>query len=1161
MKKIVRHLGRWLCIVTVSGANTALSAQPFAMTTPAASSAQGQPREAAKSLKQTLAELEARFKVHIIYNAKAVENKQAPRRFAPGPGIEKSLKDLLDPHKLQFEKLKDDVYVIVPPKTDKQALLRVDAGNSTAPEAANGVVTSLVRNIDLGPGGLPVGAVAAEVAVSGRVTAAEDNSPLPGVSVVVKGSTTGTVTDSDGRYKLNAPGPESVLVFSFVGYLSQEVAVGNRTSIDIGLAADVKALSEVVVVGYGTQKKSQTTGAISSVSAKEITELPITNARQALQGRAAGVDVIQAGSRPGGGVTVRIRGRRSINASNDPLYVLDGIPLASNIDDINPNDIASMEVLKDASATAIYGSRGANGVVLITTKRGVAGKTVVSYDGYYGISQALGKIDVMNGAEFAEYKRESRRAVNDPKTGLPLYDDNDPNADSKLFEAVELEGIAAGRTTDYQDYLLRTGTIQSHHISVLGGSEKTQFAISGNVFRDVGIIKEQDFTRYTFRVNLDHQLTNRIKIGTSTLGVYSINNGNNSPVPNNPGDPSVTLEYSGAFNPYGGALQENPLGKPYDENGKLIFLPTTDGLRTNPIAEVVPGANIAETKTIRIFNSIYGEWTILDGLRYRVNFGPDFTNQRFGQFTGSQTNARRGGDPTARTDYGQQFNYTLENILTYNKNFNRIHNVGITALHSIQNDSYEVARIGVNGVPVETQGFYNLSQASIINGVLTNINQWRLQSFMGRVNYDFREKYLLTVTARTDGSSRFGENYKYGFFPSVAVGWNVSNEGFLKSLPWIDQLKLRASYGSIGNTGINPYQTQALAGRRVYAFGTAPAYGFQPGTLANPDLRWESTTTANAGLDFSFLTGRVAGSLEVYQADTRDLLLYDQLPFSNGFDRVLRNVGRTRNRGVELTLSTVNVNTPSGFKWSTDLQFTRNREEILELFNGKVDDVGNSRFIGQPLTARYDYKKIGIWQADEVDEATRYQRKVGEIKVQDTDGNGRIDAADRVILGSEVPNWAGGITNRFDFKGFDLSFFVYARVGQLIRSGFHRTFNSLAGRYNNLDINYWTPNNPTNDFPRPNKDQEFPVFQSTLQYFDGTFVKVRNINLGYNFPSGLVEKWKMSGLRAYISIQQPFIFAQFRSKYKGIDPEVTDEVNENQTPSVRQMTFGVNVKF
>jgi TonB-linked SusC/RagA family outer membrane protein len=977
--------------------------------------------------------------------------------------------------------------------------------------------------------------------IKGKVTD-DAKQGLPGVSIVVKGTTLGTVTDMNGLYSLEVGNPQATLVFTYIGYTTEEMPVNGRTTIDMTLTSDIKALSEVVVVGYGTQKKSQTTGAISSVSAKEIGELPVTNARQALQGRAAGVDVIQAGSKPGAGVTVRIRGRRSINASNDPLYVVDGIPLSGGIDDFNPNDIASMEVLKDASATAIYGSRGANGVVLITTKRGKTGKTVVSYDGYYGISKALGTIDVMNGAEFAEYKRESRRAVIDPKTGKPIYDDSDPDADKKLFEPIELDGIANGRTTDYQSYLLRTGAIQSHQVGVQGGNEKTQFAISANYFNEKGVIYNQDFTRYTFRINLDHQINQRIKIGTSTLAVYSLQNGEN-------------------FNPYGGALQENPLGKPYDDNGKLIFLPTSDGLRTNPIAEIVPGAQIDLGKRFRIFNSIYGEWSIVDGLKYRVNFGPDLNNRRVGRFTGSQTNARRGGDPTAFAFNEYTFNYTIENILTYSKTFNQIHNLNVTALHSIQKDNYETSGISVTGVPAESQEFYNLGQATLINQVGTGLTEWTLQSFMGRINYDFKEKYLFTLTARRDGSSRFGANTKYGFFPSAAIGWNIGNEPFLKDVRWLDQLKLRGSYGAIGNTAIDPYQTQAQLARSTYVFGTTPAFGFRPGSIGNPDLRWESTATGNVGVDFSLFSGRVSGTVEYYVANTSDLLLYDQLPLTSGFNQVLRNVGRTRNNGVEVTISTVNINADNGFRWSTDLQFTRNREEIVELFNGKVDDIGNARFIGQPLTAYFDYKKIGIWQLDELDEATKYKAKPGDIKVQDTNGDGKIDAFDRVILGSQIPDWSGGITNRFEFKGFDLSFFIYTRVGSLFRSGFHRTFNSLAGRYNNLDIDYWTPNNPTNEFPRPNQNQEFPPFQSTLSYFNGSFIKVRNINLGYSFPAALVEKMKISSLRVYVSALNPFIFSEFRSKYKGVDNETTDEVNEAQTPSVRQITFGVNVKF
>ncbi|GAB3253417.1 TonB-dependent receptor [Larkinella harenae] len=969
-----------------------------------------------------------------------------------------------------------------------------------------------------------------ERTVDGQVLTAEDNTPLPGVNIAVKGSTRGTTTDAEGKFRIAVPNNTSVLVFSSVGFMTQEVTVGNQSNISLKLAVDQRTLNEVVVVGYGVQKKSQVTGAISSVGSKEIAELPITNARQALQGRAAGVDVVQSSSKPGTGPVVRIRGRRSINASNDPLYVVDGIPLAGNIDDINPNDIQSMEVLKDASATAIYGSRGSNGVVLITTKRGKPGKTVVSYDGYYGLSDRLGQIDVFNGAEFAEYKRESRRAVNQYTT------------DDKLFEPIEMDGIANNRSTDYQSYLMRQGNIQSHQVGVQGGSEKTQFAISGNFFKDVGVVKNQDFTRYTFRINLDHQISPKIKIGTSTLGVYSTRNGEN-------------------FNPLGGAYAENPLGKPYDDNGKLIFLPTSDGLRTNPIAEIIPGAQVDLTKRIRLFNSIYGEWNILNGLKYRVNFGPDLANRRIGRFVGSQTNARRGADPTAYSFNEYQFNWTLENILTYNKTLKDAHSINITALQSVQKDDYETNQIDVTGVPAESQQFYNLGQASLINSVGSNVRRWVLNSYMARINYDYKERYQMTLTARYDGSSRFGENTKYGFFPSFAVGWNIDKEGFIKRQTWIDLLRLRASYGTIGSTAIDPYQTQAQLGRTTYAFGSTGAFGYRPFTISNPDLKWETTTTGNIGLDYSFFQGRLTGALEYYRADTRDLLLFDQLPLTSGFDRVLRNVGKTRNQGIELTLSTVNMDAPSGFRWTTDLQVTRNRESILELFNGKVDDVGNSRFIGQPLTAYFDYKKIGIWQTNEADEAKRYQSTVGQIKIQDTNGDGRIDPADRVILGSQVPKFSLGITNRFEYKGFDLSFFVFARVGYMFRSIFHQDFLTLAGRYNTLDVDYWTANNPTNEFPQPNVNQEFPPFRSTLLYFDGSFVKIRNINFGYNVPARLTEKLRISSLRLFASVQQPFIFSEYRTKYKGIDSETDGDVNANQSPAIRQTTFGLNLKF
>ncbi|MEO6286148.1 MAG: TonB-dependent receptor [Dyadobacter sp.] len=999
--------------------------------------------------------------------------------------------------------------------------------------------------------------------ISGKITAAEDNTPIPGVSVVVKGSRSGTNTDVEGTFKVDVPDNNAVLVFSAVGFVSQEITVGAKSTIDVVLVGDLKTLSEVVVVGYGTQKKSQLTGAISSVSSKMISEMPVTNVGQAMQGRVAGVDVAQSGSKPGTVPKITIRGRRSFNAGNNPLYVVDGIPLSGDrnelaatrpfdfvsggYEDLNPNDVASMEILKDATSTAIYGARGANGVVLITTKRGAAkGKTTVSYDTYVGVTDALDKVKLLDGAGYAELKRESRRTLGTYKdaNGNPVATGAiDTYADSKLFEPIELDGIANNRTTDYQEMMIRRGFQQNHTIGVQGGNEKTQFYISGGFFKDKGVIPGLDFTRTSVRVNIDHNINKRIKVGISSYTMYSVRNGANR-------------------NPYGYTLGQNPLAKAYDDDGKLIFAQTSDALLTNPMAELVKGAQIDQTKKYRILNSVYGEVNILEGLKYRFNFGPDFSISRAGRFTGAQTNDIKGGNPTAATNSQFGFNYTLENILTYGKTFNNVHNLNVTAVQSIQHDNFEFNNVSVQGVPVEGQEYLNLGNAATVLGVGSNLIQWTLNSYMVRLNYDYNDKYLVTITARRDGSSRFGENTKYGTFPGVAVAWNINNEGFLKNVSWLDQLKIRASYGKTGNQGVSPYQTQALVSRTSYAYGTAAAYGYRPNTIGNPDLKWESSASKNLGVDFSFFSGRVSGSLEVYQTNTTDLLLSDQLPTSTGFNAVTRNVGETRNRGIELGVSTVNVSTKGGFKWTTDFTFYKNTEAIVSLYNGKVDDTGNKWFIGKPLNSFYDYKKVGIWQTSEADAAKSFGFSVGQVKLQDTNSDGKITAADRVILGSDIPKWQGGITNRFSYKGIDLSFFIFARVGQKIISKFHQNSLTLQGRYNQIKVDYWTPNNPTNEFPRPNFNQEFPVYNTSFIYFDGSFVKVRNINFGYTFTQKFTQKLGIESLRLFASIQQPFIFSKYRSKYNGIDPESADgNVNNDVTPATRVSTFGLNVKF
>lgn len=996
--------------------------------------------------------------------------------------------------------------------------------------------------------------------IKGTVTSAKGE-PLVGASIVVKGTTNGAITDLDGKYALTIKDAKATtLVFSYVGYNPQEMAINGQSIIDMSLS-EGSALNELVVVGYGTQKKSQTTGAISSINSRQLTEMPITSLGQALQGRVAGVDVVQSGSKPGSVPTIRVRGRRSFRASNDPLYVVDGIPLAGGYEDLNPNDVQSMEILKDATATAIYGARGANGVIIITTKRGTLGgkkKTTVSYDNYFGQSSALKQLRLFTGEEFAEYVRESRRGV---ASGSIYKDVNgvavptgvkDDYADSKIdvFDANVLAGIKAGRNTQYQDFMLRTGNIQNHSLGVQGGNERTAFYVAGSYFKDNGVSPGLDYMRTTLRANIDHQINDHIKMGISTFGMFSIRNGAN-------------------WNPYGFSLQQNPLGSPYidpagstTDPANYLFSQTNDALLTNPLFEIIPGAQVDEQRRYRIFNALYAEGKIIDGLTYRINFGPDFTVQRAGRFIGSQTNSNKGGQPSASSNDFFSFDWTLENIVNYNKAFGK-HNLGVTALHSIQKDRFEQYGISVQGVPAEKQSFYNLGNAGTVLGVSSNLVEWTINSYMGRINYDYDNKYLLTATLRRDGSSRFGENVKYGNFPGLALGWNVANEGFMKGTQnWLDLLKLRLSVGSVGNQAVAPYQTQGLLSRTAYAYNTSAAFGYRPNTIGNPDLQWEASTTKNIGIDFSILRGRVYGSLELYRVNTTALLLADQLPTSTGFNSVTRNVGETQNQGFEASITTVNID-KGGFKWTSDIAFTKNNEQIISLYNGKVDDIGNRWFIGKPLTAMFDYTKDGIWQLGEEDKAKSYGSRVGQIKVTDLNGDGKITADDRTFIGSEIPDWSGSITNRFSFKGFDASIIIYARIGQTLLSGFHQNNNQLAGRYQQIKVDYWTPNNPTNEFPQPNKDQEFPVFNTTLIYFDGSFVKIRNINFGYQLPDKLTKKLGIESLRIFSSIQQPKIWSEYMTKYNGVDPEVNESqsVNGGVTPSTKVITVGLNAKF
>lgn len=963
--------------------------------------------------------------------------------------------------------------------------------------------------------------------VSGTVTSAADGETLPGVNISVLGTTIGTSTNLDGSYSLQTPSASDTLVYSFVGYETAQIPINGRSTIDVEMITQAFEGEELIVVGYGKQEAQDITGSVSSVTSEALNEVPVSNAASALQGRAAGVLVSStADGTPGSTPVIRIRGRRSLTAGNDPLFVVDGIPFNGSLNDINTESIESMEVLKDASATAIYGSRGANGVVLISTKRGGNFETQVSYNGYYGFSLQLSNPDIMTGPEFAEMRREGFR-----------HNGNYTN-DQDIFTPVELEAIQNGNSYDYADLVTDDyGYQQSHNITVQGGNQSTQFSIGTNFFNETGIVRSQTFDRYNLRINLDHDISDRLHIGTSTLLARTVQEGGASP--------------------FGTALAMNPLGNPYNEDGTLNFRPTNDGLIANPLNDLVPGKMVNDRTEMRIFSNIFAEFDFNDNLSYRLNFGPELSSYRQGVFQGTLTTARAEGTAYAMKREDRSFDYTLENIINYQQTFAGIHSFAATGLFSIQSSSWETNDIAVSALPYESQTYNNLGTASTTEGYGSFLEEWGIMSFMGRINYQLDNKYLLTITGRADGSSRLAEGNKWGFFPSVALGWRISDESFMDDQDLFSNLKARISYGVTGNTAIDPYQTRSLLSQTAYQFGSSPAFGYAPGQISNPNLQWETSSQFNIGLDFGMWDNRLSGSIEVYETTTTDMLLQRQLPITSGFGSVQQNIGETKNQGLEITLNTVNLagNGRRDFIWTSDITFGANKEEIVSLFGDNQDDIGNEWFIGEPLTVWYDYEKIGIWQSDEAQQADSFGQEVGDIKVKDQNGDGVINQDDRIIQGTNMPDWTAGFNNHISYQGFDLSVYLYASIGQTIDNSFLEP--GLIGRYNDPDVDYWTPDNPTNDQPRPNVESEGPLYGSTRGYQDGSFLKIRNIRLGYNLPSTLINQFGVQSLRIYANAETPLLF----SKTGNIDPEDYFGTIGGSTPTTRLYTVGVNINF
>lgn len=1008
--------------------------------------------------------------------------------------------------------------------------------------------------------------------------------PVPGVNVLIKNTSTGTSTDIDGSYSIDAA-KGTVLVYSFIGFQSVERTVGDANSYNILLQEVDNTLNEVVVVGYGVRKKKDLTGSIVSVNSEVISSRPVTNAVQAMQGKAAGVD-ISSNERPGTVGKVTIRGARSISASNSPLYVVDGVPInnskplagslgksvsdvsdsnAGGIDFLNPSDIESIDVLKDASATAIYGSRGANGVIIVTTKKGKNGKFSLNYSSAVTTEEINENAPMMSAGEYIDFRRWARHYSNPtafPKGNAPTIENDKliflESADPSAWANIEKGYTDANgnittswdgskvATTDWSKYATRTGVTQQHTIAVSGGTEKMKgygsFGYTGNT----GVLKGQEFKRYNGVANIDITPTNWFSMGANLNTSYSINEYGQSNIGRN------AVSSTGGI--YASARLNLPYAVPFDENGERILNPGGDAT----IRTVVDEDKYSQDQrvTLRAFGSFYGQLDLgkiipaVEGLKYRLNFGPDITSYRNGVFLDGKS-AVRAGTSFASLIKSQTISYTLDNLLFYNKTFGK-HDVGLTALQSKTSFNYEDSMMSANDIKNVENKWNALTPANVtLNNYSSNLIESGLLSYMGRVTYGYDDKYLITASGRYDGASQLAEGNKWDFFPSASAAWNINQENFLKEVSWLDQLKLRVGFGVVGNAAVDPYSTQPPLVGVVYPTGSGLANN---ATLGNPDLGWEKTQQFNYGIDFSFINSRISGTLEYYTSNTTDLLLQRSVPTITGYINTFENIGETEGEGVELTLNTINVKAKD-FEWSSNLSFSYQQSRIVALATGKFDDINNNLFIGQPQNVIFGFESNGIWKPEDAAEMAKFNANgaaftAGNARPVDQNGDYKIDANnDRVIIGSADPKYIGGLTNTFRYKNLELSFFMYGRMGYK----YNTSGENSGAKGSQRSIDYYNDDNINSEYQKPiysagTGDAYFP----TLGYRDGTFLKMRNISLGYNFTNEMADKVGVNKLRLYVQVMNP---GMIYTKVKWMD------LDTQSTASNRGFTLGLNVEL
>jgi TonB-linked SusC/RagA family outer membrane protein len=959
------------------------------------------------------------------------------------------------------------------------------------------------------------------ITVTGVVSDA-DGETIPGVTIMVKDSNNGTTSDPNGRYIIEGVPADGILVFSFIGMTTREESVDGRTIINVVMQTDVRLLEEFIVVGYGVQRKSDVTGAISSVDEQQMMKIPTTDIAQMLVGRVAGLEVISATGRPGEFSDIRIRGTRSLSGGNNPLYVVDGVPM-EDVNFVNPADIASLEVLKDASSTAIYGARAANGVVLITTKRGEEGVTSINVSGTHTTQMLKRNFDFYSPLDYAKLQREKYRRDDGTYPSLEV-----------IFPLYELENYNNENFTDWEDLTIGNAILQRYDLNITTGTERSKMLFSMGLFNQEGMISNSGYQQLNARLNTDYKIYRQLDLGANFSYSYS--------------DRDIEEEFIEGY------LSMSPLVSPYDEDGNLVRV-TGDGGQDNPLWNNQEYYHNQRKHQYLI--NVFANWEIIPNLTYRLNssingsFGRNEVYRSSLHQIGSNTNG------TGNLSNPGQFDILLENILKYNVNTGKIGSLDLTLLQSANQLRYENLSVGATNFPTDIFGALAIGGALEPGQPMVTITDRKILSYMGRVNYNLLEKYMFSFTMRVDGSSVFGRNNKWAYLPSFAAGWLLHHENFLANQSWLSFAKLRFSYGQVGNQAVLPYRTLGVVNEYFYRFGNnSPAYAALPSAeLYNPNLKWEVSESGNLGLELGFFDNRLTLDAEAYTTDTRDLIVNRSIDASLGYSRMFDNLGVVQNRGVEITAG-YDVLRNKPLNWNVKVNYASNRNEILKITGeldeegNPVDDINNNWFIGEPINVYYDYKFDGIWQLDDdIANSHMPDAKPGDIRVADIDGNGEINSDDRIIIERD-PKFIASFISQMEYRGFDLSFDFFWRYGG-------RRYNSNyagglgGGSSNAMDLGYWTPENPSNEFPRPQLTYIYNI--STLQYQDASYFRLRNLTLGYTLPQRLLQNAGLNDLRMFISLTNYWTVTDFLS--------YSPEHGSGSYPEPRTIQFGLNVNF